>query len=87
MNKSLEYLDNLRRVLDEIAETQPGAIDACAAAFARTLEGGHEIFLFGTGHSHMLAEELFYRAGKMTHSVWLALIILVRHQIIRSVMK
>ncbi|MBR5428718.1 MAG: SIS domain-containing protein [Clostridia bacterium] len=63
MNKSLEYLDNLRRVLDEIAETQPGAIDACAAAFARTLEGGHEIFLFGTGHSHMLAEELFYRAG------------------------
>ena len=63
MNKSLEYLDNLRNVLNEIAETQLGAIDACAAAFARTLESGHEIFLFGTGHSHMLAEELFYRAG------------------------
>ena len=63
MSKSKEYLDNMRRVLDEIAETQLDAIDRCAEAFADALENGRNIFLFGTGHSHMLAEELFYRAG------------------------
>jgi uncharacterized phosphosugar-binding protein len=30
---------------------------------ADALAGGGEIHAFGTGHSHMLAEELFYRAG------------------------
>ncbi len=63
MNKPLEYLENLSRVLDEIKETQLGAIEKAAEAFATALENDHNIFLFGTGHSHMLAEELFYRAG------------------------
>ena len=63
MDKPREYLNNLQMILNEIVSTQTDAIEAAAAAFARTLETGHRIFLFGTGHSHMLAEELFYRAG------------------------
>ncbi len=63
MNKSLEYLNNLQRILKEITENQMSAIDECSEIFAEALENNRNIFLFGTGHSHMLAEELFYRAG------------------------
>ncbi len=67
MSKSLEYLKNLSRIMDEIAQTQLDSIDACGKAFAKALKDGHNIFLFGTGHSHMLAEELFYRAGGLVN--------------------
>lgn len=63
MNKPFEYLENLSRILDEIKEKQLNSIEKAAEAFAAALEKDNNIFLFGTGHSHMLAEELFYRAG------------------------
>lgn len=63
MKKSVEYLNNLQRILSDVTEKQMPAIDECAKAFAEALENNRNIFLFGTGHSHMLAEELFYRAG------------------------
>ncbi len=67
MSKSLEYLKNLTRIMDEIADKQLENIEACGAAFANALENDRNIFLFGTGHSHMLAEELFYRAGGLVN--------------------
>lgn len=63
MDAPLKYLNNLTFILQRITHTQLESIEACANAFASTLESGNRIFLFGTGHSHMLAEELFYRAG------------------------
>ncbi|MBQ8575780.1 MAG: SIS domain-containing protein [Clostridia bacterium] len=63
MKKPLEYLNNLCKILEEITVHQADAIDAAAKAFAVALENDRNIFLFGTGHSHMLAEEVFYRAG------------------------
>lgn len=63
MKKPLEYLTNLCRNLEEITVNQAERIEAAAKAFARALENDRNIFLFGTGHSHMLAEEVFYRAG------------------------
>ena len=38
-------------------------IEAGAALIADALASGAAIHVFGTGHSHMLAEELYYRAG------------------------
>lgn len=67
MSKSKEYLNNLIHIMQQIANGQSDAIDACGTAFAKALESGHNIFLFGTGHSHMLAEELFYRAGGLVN--------------------
>jgi len=63
LKKTLEYLENLNRILNDVIENQLGAIEECSVAFAEALENDRNIFLFGTGHSHMLAEELFYRAG------------------------
>ncbi|MBR3767460.1 MAG: SIS domain-containing protein [Clostridia bacterium] len=63
MNKPFEYLTNLQKILENIIACQLSAIEESSKVFAHALENGNNIFLFGTGHSHMLAEELFYRAG------------------------
>ncbi len=63
MSKALEYLENLQRLNARVISEQLGNIEKAARLVATALEGGHRIFAFGTGHSHMLAEELFYRAG------------------------
>ena len=63
MNKPLEYLNNLQKILTDIITEQLPQIEKCSEVFAEALKNENTIFLFGTGHSHMLAEELFYRAG------------------------
>lgn len=57
------YLQEIHRLLTQVEATQTTAIDAAAQAVADRLIRGGTVFAFGTGHSHMLAEELFYRAG------------------------
>lgn len=58
-----KYIDAVRDRLDLIASDQQEAIDRAAAAVVEAIEAGGLVFLFGTGHSHMLAEEGHYRAG------------------------
>ncbi|MEJ5248607.1 MAG: SIS domain-containing protein [Caldilinea sp.] len=57
------YMEQVQRLLQVIAETQTAAIDAAATAITQALRNGGQLYLFGTGHSHMLAEEGHYRAG------------------------
>ena len=57
------YMQAVRTLLDEVAISQEEAIDQAATAVVRTAKAGGTIYLFGTGHSHMLAEEGHYRAG------------------------
>lgn len=57
------YLDVIRAQLDHLRTTQRPAIDHAAAIVATSLDNDGVVHLFGTGHSHMLAEEVFYRAG------------------------
>ncbi|MEK7754337.1 MAG: SIS domain-containing protein, partial [Acidobacteriota bacterium] len=42
---------------------QDAAICAAGDMVAAALAGGGVVHAFGTGHSHMIAEEAFYRAG------------------------
>jgi uncharacterized phosphosugar-binding protein len=56
-------MQNVRALLDAIAADQGPALDAAAAAVVTSLQSGGLLYLFGTGHSHMLAEEGHYRAG------------------------
>ena len=57
------YLEVVRRLVERLDGEEWPNIRAAAALIADALEGGHEIHVFGTGHSHMLAEEMYYRAG------------------------
>lgn len=63
MNSITRYFENINKVLGKIEETQFKQMDAAADMAASTISAGGLIFTFGTGHSHMLAEEIFYRAG------------------------
>ena len=61
MNKT--YLKNIYRLLDRLENTQEQTIDRVAEICAETIEKGGLLYFFGTGHSHMICEEPFYRAG------------------------
>ena len=61
MNK--EYLKNIYRLLEKLENTQEAVIDQVAQACADCIANGGLLYFFGTGHSHMICEEPFYRAG------------------------
>jgi uncharacterized phosphosugar-binding protein len=63
MNAADRYFDHVIALLARVRESQRDAIARAADAVAATLRSGGVVHLFGTGHSHMLAEEVFYRAG------------------------
>ena len=63
MKKQFEYIENIKKIIEQIEENCSENIENAAKAFSQALINDRKIFLFGTGHSHMLSEELFYRAG------------------------
>jgi len=63
MSKAVQYMDQMQDLLSRLRETQLEPVEAAAHCIATALEAGKRVFAFGTGHSHMLAEEIFYRAG------------------------
>ena len=58
-----EYAANVDAVLKAIWQEERPAIDEAGRMLARSLEAGGLLYVFGCGHSHMIEEELFYRAG------------------------
>lgn len=59
----LQYFDVARQILARVEETQAQAIARATDLVAQSLLDGGVWHVFGTGHSHGLAEEVYYRAG------------------------
>ena len=59
----LEYLDGLLALVTRIRQEQCVQIRQAAELVADTLAIDGIVHTFGTGHSHLLAEEAFFRAG------------------------
>jgi uncharacterized phosphosugar-binding protein len=59
----MAYIDLARRMLDRVRDEQGPGIREAAELVADAVGSGHVLHAFGTGHSHLLAEELFHRAG------------------------
>ena len=57
------YLAIVGTLVARLATTEWPRIDAAATLMTEALAADRVIHAFGSGHSHMLAEELFYRAG------------------------
>ena len=59
----LAFFETIRTILDEAEHKNAEVIQALAETIAESISAGGILHLFGTGHGHMLAEEVFYRAG------------------------
>lgn len=57
------YLEQLTELLRKIRETQMPAIKKAADMVATAIADGNIVHVFGVGHSHIIAEEAFFRAG------------------------
>ena len=58
-----QYAENSIKVLKQIWDNEIERIDLAGTYIADTLEKNGLLYAFGCGHSHMIEEELFYRAG------------------------
>ena len=58
-----QYADKLIGVIGDIRDTQREQILAAARLAADTMCRDGIVYVFGCGHSHILSEEVFYRAG------------------------
>ncbi len=57
------YVDGLQAVLERIKLEQAQNIKQAGQLVAAALSAGGVIHTFGTGHSHLIADEAFFRAG------------------------
>ncbi|GHU82941.1 hypothetical protein FACS1894196_2050 [Clostridia bacterium] len=57
------YFQEAARLLGEALAGQGEQIETAARKIYGTLARGGMLYTFGTGHAHLLAEEIFYRAG------------------------
>ena len=63
MTGARRYMAAIRRQLDAVEAQEAGPITQAADLCAAAILADRQIYLFGTGHSHMLAEEGHFRAG------------------------
>ncbi len=57
------YFSELTTLLHQLQESQASSIAAAAEMIATCIEADGIVHVFGSGHSHMMAEEVFHRAG------------------------
>lgn len=57
------YYHTILELAEQVITGQRALLSQAAAQMAATIQRDGRIFLFGTGHSHLIAEEAFYRAG------------------------
>src|SRR5215218_2570436 len=63
MTKAYErYFDRLTELMAVLRDEGPD-IEAAAKTMAESIAAGGVVHVFGSGHSHMMAEEVFHRAG------------------------
>ena len=63
------YLQEIHELQARVVESQRARLLEIAGRMAEATRSSRRIFLFGSGHSHMLAEEGFYRAGGLANVV------------------
>lgn len=64
-----KYLRVIGELQARVVTSQRTLLAEIAQQMAETTRNGKRIFVFGTGHSHLQAEEAFYRAGGLANVV------------------
>ena len=60
---AVDFFAAARRALDELEGREAANLALASAWMAEAIEAGGLVRIFGTGHSRLLAEEIFFRAG------------------------
>jgi uncharacterized phosphosugar-binding protein len=68
MNAMDRYYEALMGQMEAVRRTQWEKIETAAAWLGQSLANDGWLYAFGTGHSHALAEEIFYRAGNLARA-------------------
>ncbi|MBI3417803.1 MAG: SIS domain-containing protein [Verrucomicrobia bacterium] len=68
MNAIDHYFATVTAQLENLHSTQAAALATAATWLGEALANEHWLYAFGTGHSHLLAEEIFYRAGGLARA-------------------
>lgn len=58
-----EYIDHIKKLLETVKDQEEAAMNQAAQQVADTIQNGGIIYLFGSGHSNLLVNEVYYRAG------------------------
>jgi len=58
-----DYYNNTIEILDKIYSEEADAIQQTGKMLAEVFSRDGLLHVFGCGHSHMIEEELFFRAG------------------------
>lgn len=64
---NMDYLKQIRTLLEHVEQNMVPVIEKVAEACADTIANDGLLYFFGTGHSHMICEEPFYRAGGLAN--------------------
>ena len=63
METAARFFDHAQKKLQQVLEHEMPNIQAAAELVTRSCAEGGKFYVFGSGHSHMIAEELYLRAG------------------------
>lgn len=67
MSIASEYLHFVMGILQETLDTQSEAIEQAAQLVSKSCLQDGRFYVFGSGHSHMVAEEIYIRAGGLAY--------------------
>ncbi|RSL32177.1 sugar isomerase domain-containing protein [Salibacterium salarium] len=60
---ALDYIDQIQKLLDSLKTSQHENIETAINKASNSIAKDGIIHVFGSGHSHILSEEVFFRAG------------------------
>lgn len=57
------YINQIRGLIDQIEQAEDESVQRAADLIATSIANGGIVHVFGSGHSNLLAQEVFHRAG------------------------
>ena len=67
MSVGIKYLNYVKDILDKTIASQENALTDAANLVTKSCLDGGRFYVFGSGHSHMIAEEIYIRAGGLAY--------------------
>lgn len=86
MSTATRYIEYLQSKIQEVLDNEIPNIEKAAQLMTESCLKGGRIYVFGTGHSHLIAEEMYVRAGglALVHAILPPEMSLVNNMVTKS---